>query len=173
MLYELDGVRPQLDNGAWAAPTAVLIGRVILRADASVWWGAVLRGDNEPIEIGEGSNVQDGCVLHTDPGAPLVLAPNVTVGHLAMLHGCTVGEDSLIGIGAMVLNGARIGRGCVIGAGALVTEDKEIPDRSLVLGSPGKVVKPVDPDLLERSRRGTAKYVANARRYARGLRTVG
>ncbi len=170
MLYELDGVRPRLAENCWVAPTAVLIGRVFLEAGASVWWGAVLRGDNEPITVGAGSNVQDGCVMHTDPGFPLTVGPGVTVGHMAMLHGCTIGEGSLIGIGAVILNGARIGRNCLIGAKALVPEGKEIPDGSLVLGIPGKMVGEVCPERIERMVTGTAKYVANAKRYRHGLR---
>lgn len=172
MLYELDGVRPRLAADCWVAPTAVLIGRVVLEAGASVWWGAVLRGDNEPITVGEGSNVQDGCVLHTDPGFPLTIGADVTVGHMAMLHGCTIGEGSLVGIGAVILNGARIGRQCLIGAGALVPEGKEIPDRSLVLGTPGKVVGEVRPEQIARMAAGTEAYVANGRRYRQGLRRI-
>lgn len=173
MIYALDGIRPEIHETAWIAPTAVLIGRVVVKAGASVWWGAVLRGDNEPIVVGEGSNVQDGTVCHTDPGTPVEIGADVTVGHMAMLHGCTIGEGSLIGIGAVLLNGARIGRGVVIGAGALVTENKEFPDGSLVMGSPAKVVREAKPELLERARRGTAKYVRNGERYARGLELIG
>ncbi len=170
MRYALDDASPELDPDSWIAPTAVLIGRVRLLAGASVWWGAVLRGDNEPITVGRGSNVQDNCVLHTDPGFPLEIGPEVTVGHLAVLHGCTVGEGSLVGIGAVVLNGARIGRNCLIGAKALVPEGKEIPDNALVMGIPGKVVGEVRPEQAERIRAGTAKYAARWRRYAAGLR---
>src|ERR1700749_3836763 len=131
------------EGESWTAPTAVLIGRVILKRNASVWFGATLRGDNEPITVGEDSNVQDGCVLHTAAGTPLVIGRGVTVGHMAMLHGCTIGDNSLIGIGAVVLNGARIGRDCLIGAKALIGEGKEIPDGSLVVGAPGRVLRPV------------------------------
>jgi carbonic anhydrase/acetyltransferase-like protein (isoleucine patch superfamily) len=128
MLFELDGVAPEADrDDCWVAPTAVLIGKVRLEADASVWWGAVLRGDDEPITVGRASNVQDGCILHTDPGFPLLIGPEVTVGHLAVLHGCTIGEGSLVGIGAAVLNGAVVGRNCLIAAKALVGEGKRIP----------------------------------------------
>jgi carbonic anhydrase/acetyltransferase-like protein (isoleucine patch superfamily) len=135
-VYSLNGVGVETpeDGAWWTAPNATLIGRIILRRNASVWFNAVLRGDNEPIEIGENSNIQDGAVLHTDMGSPLIIGENVTVGHLAMLHGCTIGEGSLIGIGAVVLNGAKIGKGCLIGAKALIGEGKEIPDGSLVLG---------------------------------------
>jgi len=170
MRFALDGVQPETESDEWwIAPTAVLIGRVRLETDASIWWGAVLRGDNEPITVGRGSNVQDGCVCHTDPGFPLTIGPNVTVGHVAVLHGCTVGEGSLIGIGAIVLNGAKIGRNCLIGARALIAEGKEIPDNSLVMGMPGKVVGEVRPEQLLRVHRGTEKYVRNWKRYRAGL----
>jgi carbonic anhydrase/acetyltransferase-like protein (isoleucine patch superfamily) len=153
----------------WIAPTAVVIGKVRLMRDASVWWGAILRGDNEPITVGPGSNVQDLCVLHTDPGCPLTIEAEVTVGHQAMLHGCAIGEGSLIGIGAVILNGARIGRNCLIGAKALVAEGKDIPDNSLVMGIPGKVVAEVRPEQAARMRNGTRRYVENWQRYARDL----
>jgi carbonic anhydrase/acetyltransferase-like protein (isoleucine patch superfamily) len=170
MLYRLgEHELATADERWWVAPTAVLIGKVRLEADASVWWGAVLRGDNELITIGRGSNVQDNCVLHTDPGYPLTIEADVTIGHLAMLHGCTIGEGSLIGIGAVILNGARIGRNCLIGSKALIAEGKEIPDNSLVMGMPGKVVGEVRPEQAERMRNGTAKYVLNWQRYARDL----
>ena len=158
------------DGAYWIAPSAVVIGRAILERDASIWWNTVLRGDNEPIIVGRGSNVQDGCVLHTDPGYPLTIGPDVTVGHMAMLHGCTIGEGSLIGIGAVVLNGARIGRNCLIGAKALIAENKEIPDNSLVMGIPGKIVGEVRPEQAEQIRAGTEKYVRNWRRYVADLR---
>jgi carbonic anhydrase/acetyltransferase-like protein (isoleucine patch superfamily) len=173
MRFALDGIEPAAaGEDWWVAPTAVLIGRVRLGRDASVWWGAVLRGDNEPITVGAGSNVQDGCVLHTDPGFPLTIGPNVTVGHLAMLHGCSIGEGSLVGIGAIVLNGARIGRNCLIGAKALIAEGKEIPDNSLVMGTPGKIVGEVRPEQAARMAAGTAKYVHNWKRYRAGLRRL-
>ena len=170
-LHTLDGVEVETPGPGrfWVAPGARLIGRVILREDASVWFNAVLRGDNEPIVIGEGSNVQDGAVLHTDMGSPLTLGREVTVGHLAMLHGCEVGDGSLIGIGAVVLNGARIGRGCLIGAKALIGEGKHIPDGSLVLGSPGRVVRTLDDGQQASLRASAAHYVSNWRRYAAGL----
>lgn len=174
MIFTLDGIALETEDAEhWVAPTAVLIGKVRLEHDASVWWGAVLRGDNELITVGRGSNVQDGCVLHTDPGFPLVIGPSVTVGHLAMLHGCAIGEGSLIGIGAVILNGAVIGRDCLIGAKALIGEGKRIPDNSLVMGVPGKVVGEVRPEQAERMRRGTAKYIANWKRYQAGLREAG
>lgn len=174
MRYALDGVGLSVDGeNWWVAPSAVVIGRVRLERDASVWWGAVLRGDNEPITVGEGSNVQDGCVLHTDPGCPLTIGANVTVGHLAMLHGCTIGAGSLVGIGAIVLNGARIGRNCLIGAKALITEGREIPDNSLVMGMPGRIVGEVRAEQAARMAAGTAKYVANWKRYKAGLAPEG
>ena len=170
MRYVLDGIGPEAaSDDFWIAPTAVLIGKVRLETDASVWWGAVLRGDNELITVGRGSNVQDGCVCHTDPGFPLVIGADVTVGHLAMLHGCTIGEGSLIGIGAVILNGARIGRNCLIGAKALIGEGKAIPDNSLVMGIPGRIMGEIRPEQAERMLGGTRKYVANWRRYRAGL----
>lgn len=170
-LYALDGIRPELpaDGRAWVAPTAVLIGRVRLAVDASVWWHAVLRGDNELIDIGEGSNVQDGAVMHTDPGAPLVVGRGCTIGHQAILHGCILGENTLVGMGATILNHARIGANCLIGAGALITEGKEIPDGSLVVGSPGKVIRQLDAAAIEGLKRSAAGYAANWKRYAAGL----
>jgi carbonic anhydrase/acetyltransferase-like protein (isoleucine patch superfamily) len=173
-LFELDGQWPKLpaDGEYWIAPNAVVIGKVVLKRGASIWFGAVLRGDNETIEVGENSNVQDVAVLHTDPGSPLTLGSNVTVGHMAMLHGCSVGDNSLIGMGAVVLNNARIGRNCLIGAGALIPEGREIPDNALVMGAPGKVVRTLDDIQVEGLKRSAANYVANWRRYADGLRTV-
>jgi carbonic anhydrase/acetyltransferase-like protein (isoleucine patch superfamily) len=170
-LYALDGVEVETPGvgRCWVAPNATLVGRVILREDASVWWNAVLRGDNEPIVVGEGSNVQDGAVLHTDMGSPLTLGRDVTVGHLAMLHGCEIGDGSLVGIGAVVLNGARVGRGCLIGAKALIGEGKVIPDGSVVLGSPGRIVRTLDEDAQAALRAGATHYVQNWKRYAAGL----
>ena len=170
-LYSLDGVEVETPASGrfWIAPNAILVGRVILRENASVWWGAVLRGDNEPIVVGENSNVQDGAVLHTDMGSPLTIGREVTVGHLAMLHGCEIGDGSLVGIGAVVLNGACIGRGCLIGAKALIGEGKSIPDGSVVLGSPGRVVRTLDEDAQAGLRAGAAHYVETWRRYADGL----
>ena len=170
-VYALDGKSPQLppEGEYWIAPNAVVAGNVILHRDASVWFGAVLRGDNEPITIGESSNVQDGAVLHTDPGSPLTLGRGVTVGHQAMLHGCEIGDYSLIGIGAVVLNGVKIGRNCIIGANALVPEGKDIPDGSLVMGSPGKVVRQLTEEQQQAVAAGAAHYVHNAERYRREL----
>jgi carbonic anhydrase/acetyltransferase-like protein (isoleucine patch superfamily) len=147
----------------------VLIGNVKLAHNASVWWQAVLRGDNEPISIGANSNVQDGSVLHADPGFPLTIGTDVTVGHLAMLHGCTIGDNSLIGIGAVILNGAVIGKNCLIGARALIPEGKEIPDNSLVMGAPGKVVRELEDRHVARIREAAKNYVRNWQRYARDL----
>lgn len=173
-LYALDGAGPDLpgDGAFWVAPTAVLIGKVRLHPDASVWWGAVLRGDNEWIEIGERSNVQDGSVFHTDLGAPLTIGKDCTIGHKAILHGCTIGDNSLVGMGATVLNHARIGRNCIIGANALIAEGKEIPDNSLVVGMPGKVVRTLDEASAEALTASAAHYVANWKRYAAGLEAL-
>ncbi|HZT56295.1 MAG TPA: gamma carbonic anhydrase family protein [Burkholderiaceae bacterium] len=169
-LYQLDEHRPQLAAGAWVADSAQLIGRVELAEDASVWFGAVLRGDTELLKIGKGSNVQDGSVLHADLGYPLTLGENVTVGHQVMLHGCTVGDGSLIGIQAVVLNGAKIGRHCLVGAGALVTEGQTFPEGSLIIGAPAKVVRQLTPEQIARLRLSAEHYVANARRFAAGLK---
>ncbi len=170
MRYALGETRPTTAGEAfWIAPTAVVIGKVSLAKNASVWWGAVIRGDNEPINVGEGSNIQDGSVLHTDPGFPLSIGRDVTVGHMVMLHGCTIGDNSLIGIGAVVLNGARIGRNCLIGAKALIPEGKEIPDNSLVMGIPGKIVREVTDEHILRMRESAEHYVANWQRYQREL----
>jgi len=170
MKYSLDGVRVETEgDDYWIAPTAVLIGNVKLRRNASVWWNAVLRGDNEPITIGEGANIQDGCVLHTDPGFPLTVGRDVTVGHLVMLHGCTIGDGSLVGIGSVILNGARIGRNCLIGAKAFIGEGKQIPDNSVVLGAPGKVARTLDADKAAKLAEPAARYVANWQRYKAGL----
>lgn len=172
MIYALDGIAPQIDALAWVAPSAVLVGRVAIEARASVWFGAVLRGDNEEIRIGAGSNVQENSVLHTDMGYPLTIGENCTIGHRAMLHGCTIGEGSLIGMGATILNGAKIGRNCLIGACALITEGKEIPDGSLVMGAPGKVVRMLDEAAKARLMASALGYQANARRFAAGLAVV-
>jgi carbonic anhydrase/acetyltransferase-like protein (isoleucine patch superfamily) len=158
------------DDRCWIAPNAVLIGKVSLGSNASVWWHSVLRGDLEPITVGERSNIQDGCVLHTDLGFPVVIGKGVTVGHMVVLHGCTIGDDSLIGIGAVVLTGATIGRNCLIGARSLIPEGKSIPDNSLVMGAPGKVVREVTPEHLARMRESAEQYVDNWQRYRRELR---
>ena len=172
-LYELDGVAPRLDpDVAWIAPTAVLVGDIVVGADAGIWFGVVARGDNETITIGARSNVQDNVVLHTDLGFPLTIGEGCTIGHKAMLHGCTIGDNTLIGMGATVLNGARIGSNCLIGAGALITEGKEIPDGSLVVGVPGKVVRALDAEAIAGLTRSAEGYVKNARRFATGLADV-
>lgn len=170
MKYSLGDVRVEMAADAWIADNAVVVGKVRLEAGASVWFGAVIRGDNELILIGEHSNVQDGAVMHTDPGSPLTLGKGVTVGHNAMLHGCTVGDYSLIGINAVVLNGAKIGKHCIIGANALIPEGKEIPDGSLVMGSPGKVVRELNDQQKKMIEAGAAHYVHNAQRYRRDLK---
>ncbi|MFB9232334.1 gamma carbonic anhydrase family protein [Pseudohalocynthiibacter aestuariivivens] len=169
MLYSLDGISPELDDDSWVAPDANLIGHVRLDAGASVWFGSTLRGDNELIHVGEGSNIQENSVLHTDIGYPLTIGKNCTIGHKAMLHGCTIGEQSLIGMGAMVLNGARVGRNCLIGAGALITEGKEIPDGSLVMGAPGRVVRALDEEAIAGLLASAQGYQQNMRRYRDGL----
>ena len=169
--YALDGVSPELpgEGQYWIAPGAQVIGKVRLKANASVWFGAVLRGDNEWIEVGEGSNVQDLSILHTDMGSPLVIGANCTIGHRAMLHGCTIGDNSLIGMGATILNGAVIGRNCLIGANALIAEGKVIPDGSLVMGMPGKVVRELDAEAIARLPKSAEGYARNWRRYIKGL----
>ena len=172
-LYQLDEHSPRLAAGAWVADSAQVIGNVELAEDANVWFGAILRGDTELLTIGRGSNVQDGSVLHADTGFPVTLGENVTVGHQVMLHGCTVGDGSLIGIQAVVLNGARIGRHCLVGAGALVTEGKEFPDGSMIIGSPAKAVRQLTPEQIAGLRRSAEHYVANAKRYAGGLKKLG
>ena len=169
MIYRLGEACVELHPQSWVAPNAVLVGKVRLQAGASVWFNAVLRGDNELIDIGEYSNVQDGAVMHTDMGFPLTLGKGVTVGHNAMLHGCSVGDYSLIGINAVILNGARIGRNCIIGANALIAEGKVIPDGSLVMGSPGKVVRELSDQQKKLLEASAAHYVHNAQRYAREL----
>lgn len=171
-IYSLGEHAPAVADTAWVASSAEVIGRVTLEGDASVWFNAVLRGDSERLTIGRGTNIQDGSVLHADDGFPLVLGEGVTVGHQVMLHGCTVGDHSLIGIGAVVLNGARIGRHCLVGAGALVTEGKEFPDGSLIIGSPAKAVKELTPGQIEGLKASAQHYIANARRYAAELKKI-
>lgn len=173
MIIELDGVAPQIHPSAWVAPTAVLIGRVIVGPRANIWFGAVARGDNEPIVIGEGSNVQENSVLHTDMGFPLTIGAHCTIGHKAMLHGCTIDDGSLIGMGATLLNGAHIGAGSLVGACALVTEGKAIPPGSLVMGSPGKVVRELDEAARQRLLKSAEGYQANAARFAAGMKIIG
>ena len=173
MIIELDGLAPQIHPSAWVAPTAVLIGRVIVGPRANIWFGAVARGDNEAIVIGEASNVQENSVLHTDMGFPLTIGANCTIGHKAMLHGCTIDDGSLIGMGATLLNGAHIGAGSLVGACALVTEGKAIPPGSLVMGSPGKVVRELDEAARQRLLKSAEGYQANAARFAAGMKIIG
>ena len=172
-VYGLEGVAPQIAESAWIADSAQVMGDVQLGADASVWFGTVVRGDTAHITIGEGTNVQDASVLHADEGMPLTIGRHVTVGHQVMLHGCTIGDESLIGIGAIVLNGAKIGKNCLVGAGALVTEGKEFPDGSMIIGSPARVVRQLTPEQIEGLRRSAQHYIHNARRFRAGLRKLG
>ena len=172
MIYALDGIAPDLHPDTWVAPDANLIGKVMLAEGASVWFGATLRGDNERITVGPGSNVQENCVLHTDIGYPLTIGENCTIGHKAMLHGCTIGDGTLIGMGATILNGAKIGAGCLIGAGALITEGKVIPDSSLVMGAPGRVVRTLDDDAKARLLSSAKGYCTNMHRFRRGLQPL-
>ena len=171
-LYELDGVGVETpgEGRYWVAPTAVLIGKVILEDEASVWFRSVLRGDNEPIRVGARSNIQEGCVMHTDPGFPLTVGEDCTIGHMVMLHGCTIGRGSLIGIGSIILNGAKIGEECLIGANTLIAEGKEIPPRSMVLGSPGKIVRQLSDEDVKRFGGAAGRYVKNWKRFAAGMK---
>ena len=171
-IYQLDDLSPTIHPSAWVADNAQVVGNVSLGEDCSVWFGVVMRGDTERLTIGRGTNIQDASVLHADPGMPLIIGENVSVGHQVMLHGCTVGDGSLIGIGAIVLNGARIGKNCLVGAGALVTEGKEFPDGSMILGSPAKAVRQLSPDQIAGLRKAAAHYMANARRYRSGLKKL-
>jgi carbonic anhydrase/acetyltransferase-like protein (isoleucine patch superfamily) len=172
-IYSLDDRRPVLGHEAWVAPNATVIGDVQLGDKASIWWNAVLRGDNDTITIGANSNIQDGSVLHVDAGVPLTIGANVTVGHLVMLHGCTIGDESLIGIKSVILNKAVIGRHCIIGANSLIAEGKVIPERSLVMGSPGKVVRQLSDEEVARLLLAAQGYVENARRYRAELKPEG
>ncbi|HEY6992163.1 MAG TPA: gamma carbonic anhydrase family protein [Xanthobacteraceae bacterium] len=174
-IFELDGEAPDLpaDGRYWIAHSAAVIGRVRLKSDASVWFGSVLRGDNEWIELGARSQVQDNATLHTDPGFPVTIGEDCVVGHNVVLHGCVIGGNSLIGMGAIVLNGARIGRNCLIGAGALVTEGKEFPDHSLIVGAPARTVRTLDHAAAQAIRHGADIYVRRWRQYAKGLKRIG
>ena len=172
-IYQLDEHIPDVAASAWVADSAEVIGRVTLGEGVSVWFNAVLRGDSDTLTIGAGSNIQDGSVLHADHGSPLVIGQHVTVGHQVMLHGCQIGDGSLIGIGAVVLNGAKIGRNCLVGAGSLVTEGKEFPDNSMILGSPAKVVRTFTPEQVAAFQHGAAHYVHNASRYRAQLKKIG
>lgn len=174
-IYELDGQAPELpgDGQFYVTETAVLIGRVRLKAETSVWFGAVLRGDNEWIELGERSQIQDNATLHTDPGFPLTIGPDCVIGHNVILHGCTVGANSLIGMGAIMLNGARIGDNCLVGAGALITEGKSFPDRSLIVGSPARAVRSLDDAAIKGIAAGADIYVRRFKQYAKELKPIG
>jgi carbonic anhydrase/acetyltransferase-like protein (isoleucine patch superfamily) len=167
-LYEFDGKRVKTPGRGkyWVADNAIVVGDVTLEEDASVWFGCSIRGDNEPIHIGARTNIQEGCVLHVDPGFPLVIGPDCTIGHMVMLHGCTIGEGALIGIGAIVLNGAKVGAGALVGAGAIVGEGKEIPPNSLVVGAPARVIRELTPDNVARIKRGAVHYAASWKKYA-------
>src|SRR4030095_1808487 len=171
-IYELDGKAPQLGEGAWVADTATVIGAVELAPNASLWFGVLIRADSETIRIGRNSNIQDLSVLHTDPGIPLTIGDNVSVGHQVMLHGCTLGDGSLIGIQSVILNGAKIGRNCIVGAGSVVTEGKEFPDNSLIIGSPAKVVRTLDDAAAGKLVKIAEHYVENAPRFAKGLKKI-
>ncbi len=172
--YALGDFKPQVpeDGDYWVAPDANIIGQIFLQSGTSVWFGSTLRGDNEPIVIGEGSNVQENTIMHTDIGYPLTIGKGCTIGHKAMLHGCTIGDNSLIGMGATVLNGAKIGKNCLIGANALITENKEIPDGSLVMGSPGKIVRQLDDAAIEGLKRSAIHYQENMRRFREELTQI-
>jgi carbonic anhydrase/acetyltransferase-like protein (isoleucine patch superfamily) len=175
MIYELDGQRPELpeEGRYWIAPNATVIGRVRLKADCSVWFGAVLRGDNDWIELGERSQIQDNATLHTDPGFPLTIGSDCVVGHNVILHGCTIGESALIGMGAIVLNGARIGANCLVGAGAIVTEGKTFADGSLIIGAPARAVRSLDAAARKQIPGIADIYVRNFKRFAKGLKAIG
>ena len=171
-IYQLDEHTPQVHPTAFVAASAQVVGRVTLGEGSSVWFNTVIRADNEPMTIGAGSNIQDGSVLHSDTGFPLSVGERGAVGHQVVLHGCTVGDESLIGIGAVVLNGAKIGKHCLVGAGSLVTEGKEFPDGSMILGSPAKVVRQLTPEQIDGLRRSAQHYIANAQRFQAGLKKV-
>ena len=169
MIYDVNGHTPKIDSNSWVASNSVIIGRVELKKNSNIWFNATLRGDLDPISLGEGSNIQDGSVIHTDPGCPTIVGKGVTVGHMVMLHGCTIGDNSLIGIGAVILNNAKIGKNCIIGAKALITENKEIPDNSLVIGSPGKVVREVTEEEKKAVFENTKHYQDNWKKYSKSV----
>ena len=174
-IYELDGQAPEFpgEGEYWVADTAVLIGRVRLKREASVWFGAVLRGDNEWIELGERSQIQDNATLHSDPGIPMTIGDNCVIGHKVMLHGCIIGDNSLIGMGAIVLNGAKIGDNCLVGAGAVVTQGRQFPDNSFIVGAPARVIRPTDEKTMNMIAEAAGIYVRRWRDYAQGLRRIG
>lgn len=173
-IYSIDGIEPQFEDRSsnFVAPDAAVIGNVRIAKDVSIWFGTAIRGDNEVISIGRGSNVQEHTIMHTDPGFALTIGENCTIGHRAMLHGCTIGDNSLVGMGATILNGAKIGRNCLVGAGALVTEGKEFPDNSLIIGQPAKVARTLDDAAAARLAMSAAHYVANGKRFAKGLKEL-
>ncbi|WP_293575165.1 gamma carbonic anhydrase family protein [Phaeobacter sp.] len=171
-IYALGALRPDIHPDSWVAPDANLIGQVVLEQGTSVWFGTTIRADHEIIRIGQGSNVQENCVMHIDAGYPLTIGAGCTIGHKAMLHGCTIGDNTLIGMGATVLNGAKIGNNCLIGAGALITEGKEIPDNSLVMGAPGKIIREVDAALADSLRQSALHYQENMRRFRDELQQI-
>ena len=173
-LYALGEFSPKTPDAGryWLAPDAVVIGQVELGEDVGIWFGAVLRGDNEPIVVGNGSNIQEGVMIHTDPAFPVTIGAGCTIGHHAIVHGCTIGENSLVGMGATILNGAKIGRNCLIGANALVTEGKHFPDNSLIVGSPAKAIRVLDADAEESLRQSAKRYIANWQRFAKDLREI-
>ena len=171
-IYQLDDLSPAIHDSAWVADNAQVMGNVTLAEDSNVWFGVVIRGDTDTITVGRGSNIQDNSVLHADPGMPLNIGDNVTVGHQVMLHGCTIGDGSLIGIAAVVLNGAKIGKNCLVGAGSLVTEGKEFPDGSMILGSPAKAVRQLSAEQIEGLKMTAQHYIDNARRYKTGLKKL-
>ena len=175
MIYELDGHRPELPEAGryWIAPNASVIGKVRMKLDTSVWFGAVLRGDNEWIELGERSQIQDNATLHTDPGYPMVIGPDCVIGHNVILHGCIIGAKSLVGMGAIMLNGSRIGENCLVGAGALITEDKTFPDGSLIVGAPARAIRTLDEETRKRIAAGADVYVRRFKQYAKGLKPIG
>ena len=167
MIYDFENKSLKSEGKNWIASNAIIIGDIVIKNDASIWFNVVLRGDIEKIEVGEGSNIQDGSVLHTDPGYPLIIGKGVTVGHMVMLHGCTIGDDTLIGIGSTILNNAKIGKNCIIGANTLITENKNIPDNSLVIGSPGKVVRQVTDKEIVHIKQNAKEYIENWKKYSK------
>ncbi len=171
-IYALDDLHPHIAASAWLAPSAAIIGDVVVGEQVSIWFNTTLRGDTDRISVGAGSNIQDGSVCHCDPGTPLTIGSNVTVGHKVMLHGCSIGDGSLIGIGSIIMNHAKIGKNCIVGAGSLVTEGKEFPDNSLIMGAPAKVVRTLDADALEKMKTNASNYIKNGARYAQGLRQL-
>lgn len=172
MIFSFEGHAPNVDADAWVAHDANIIGKITLKAGSSVWFCSTLRGDNEPIVVGEGTNIQENCVIHTDMGFPVTIGAGCTIGHKAMIHGCTIGDNTLIGMGATILNGAVIGKNCLIAAGALIAEGKVIPDGSLVMGVPGKVVRELDEARIEALRDSARGYQRNARRFRAGLKEI-